>query len=368
MLRQLADAMGTSIAGAGLLMTVGAIVLCFGSPLMAWATSGMERRSLLAGCIGVLAIGHAASMLAPNFAALLGIRVVSMIAAAPFTPLAASTVSLIVPERERSSAITFVFLGWSLAIAGGLPIVTSLASHLGWREAYGALAAAGAVSGVLLVAGLPKGLYGAPVQLASWAKVFHSRVILLLLMITALAAAGQFLVFTYLGPLLAHLAGAGPTTIALFFAGFGVTGFIGNLVATRIVGRTGVYPTSLACFLIMLCGALVLAFGAGTIAVMAIGVLVWGLGFASSNSIQQARLVATAPELASATVALNTSCIYVGQAVGSGVGGLMFAHDRLLAMGFVASALISLAVVVVLITRPAGLFRVATSSSARSAR
>jgi predicted MFS family arabinose efflux permease len=101
---------------------------------------------------------------------------------------------------------------------------------------------------------------------------------------------------------------------------------------------------------------------------MAIGVLVWGLGFASSNSIQQARLVATAPELASATVALNTSCIYVGQAVGSGVGGLMFAHDRLLAMGFVASALISLAVVVVLITRPAGLFRVATSSSARSAR
>jgi MFS transporter, DHA1 family, inner membrane transport protein len=48
---------------------------------------------------------------------------------------------------------------------------------------------------------------------------------------------------------------------------------------------------------------------------------VWGLGTFSSNSLQQSRLVGIAPALAVATVALNTSAVYLGQSVGAAAGG-----------------------------------------------
>ena len=55
----------------------------------------------------------------------------------------------------------------------------------------------------------------------------------------------------------------------------------------------------------------------------------WALGCFSSNSAQQARLGAAAPALAPALMALNTSAIYLGQAVGAASGGWLIAHARL---------------------------------------
>jgi MFS transporter, DHA1 family, inner membrane transport protein len=80
---------------------------------------------------------------------------------------------------------------------------------------------------------------------------------------------------------------------------------------------------------------------------------VWGLGFASTNSMQQVRLVAAAPKLASASVSLNTSVLYIGQAAGSAVGGVLFGRDLLASMGYVAVVFIILALLTILMTRPA---------------
>ncbi len=85
---------------------------------------------------------------------------------------------------------------------------------------------------------------------------------------------------------------------------------------------------------------------------MAASVAVWGLGFASTNSMQQVRLVGAAPALASASVSLNTSVLYIGQAIGSAIGGLLFAREWLYAAGYVATAFVAAALVVVVITRP----------------
>ena len=63
-------------------------------------------------------------------------------------------------------------------------------------------------------------------------------------------------------------------------------------------------------------------------------------------------MVAAAPPLASATVALNTSVLYIGQAVGSAVGGILFAREQLHMLGFVAVGFVVLAVILVIVTRP----------------
>src|SRR6516164_5400240 len=100
MLADLATGLGVGIHDTGLLVTYGAVMLCIGSPVMAWLTTRIDRRLLLVTTLAIRAV---------------------------YTPQAAATVSLIVPEKERPSAIAFVFLGWSLAIAGGLPLVTFVA-------------------------------------------------------------------------------------------------------------------------------------------------------------------------------------------------------------------------------------------------
>jgi MFS transporter, DHA1 family, inner membrane transport protein len=84
---------------------------------------------------------------------------------------------------------------------------------------------------------------------------------------------------------------------------------------------------------------------------MGVGALFWGLGFAAANSMQQARLAAAAPELASASIALNTSGIYVGQAVGSYVGGFLIVRELLSAMGWTAVAFLVAALVILFFTR-----------------
>jgi len=51
----------------------------------------------------------------------------------------------------------------------------------------------------------------------------------------------------------------------------------------------------------------------------------WALGTFASNSAQQARLSAAAPAVAPALLALNTSAIYAGQALGAAGGGAILA-------------------------------------------
>jgi DHA1 family inner membrane transport protein len=85
---------------------------------------------------------------------------------------------------------------------------------------------------------------------------------------------------------------------------------------------------------------------------MAASVAIWGLGFASTNSMQQVRLVAAAPALASASVSLNTSVLYIGQAIGSAIGGVIYARDLLYGAGYVAMIFVALALLTVMLTKP----------------
>jgi pyrroloquinoline-quinone synthase len=57
----------------------------------------------------------------------------------------------------------------------------------------------------------------------------------------------------------------------------------------------------------------------------------WGLGMFASNSAQQARLIHIEPKLSAGSVALNTSSMYLGQAVG-------LSRDDVTSLRFVAPA------------------------------
>jgi DHA1 family inner membrane transport protein len=351
MITVLAKDLSVSIREAGFLVTAGAIMLCIGSPVMAWVTTRVDRRTLLSAVLFIVAICHGLSALAPNFWTLLVARVAMLAAAAVYTPQAANAVALLVPPERRASAIPFVFLGWSLAVAVGLPALNLGTQYIGWREMHAACAVITFAAAALNYFSLRSGLLGEPLSLQSWLDVARNPLMMLLLAITTLQTSGQFALLTYIDPLTRMRTGAGAELIALLFALFGICGFIGNVIAARLAGKIGLLKTSVFFMCSLLIGIAFWALNSSIMATIFASVAFWGLGFAAFNSMQQARLVAAGPDLSSATVALNTSALYVGQAIGSALGGLLFARGLYSGIGYLATAFVVAALLLIIPTR-----------------
>lgn len=329
MLNDLSAGLSISPATAGLLMAVGGIVIGIGAPLFATLTSGVERRLLLVGSLLYYALGHALSALAPDFWSLLVIRALMVISAGVFTPQAAATVGILVPQEKRAGAVAFIFIGWSIASVAGMPVGSLIGAFLGWRLAFALMAVIALVAAFLVWHALPKGLHVGRLSLKAWRDVFFDPVLVIILLVTLASSSGQFTVFSYLAVLFKDLLGASPGFIALLLAGFGLAGVIGNSLAAHFVTRLGIDRLIFFALLAILIGMIGFAGFAGIFIAAVASLAVWGLGTFSSNSLQQSRLIAHAPALASASVALNTSTIYLGQAIGAAVGARIVADQAL---------------------------------------
>jgi DHA1 family inner membrane transport protein len=329
MLNDLSAGLSVSPATIGILMVAGAVVIGFGAPVFATLTSGIDRRLLLVGSLVYYALGHALSALAPEFWSLLVIRALMVVSAGIFTPQAAAAVGLLVPPEKRAGAVAFIFIGWSIASVAGMPTGSLIAAFLGWRLAFALMAVLALIAAVMVWRTLPKGLHIGRLSLKAWSDVFFDPVLIVILLVTLASASGQFTVFSYLALLFKEMLAAPPALIAGLLAGFGLAGVIGNSLAARFVARSGIDRMILLAFLAMVIGMISFSAFIGTLAGVAVSLAIWGLGTFSSNSLQQSRLIAHAPQLASASVALNTSTIYLGQAIGAGVGAKLVAEHAL---------------------------------------
>lgn len=317
----------------GALIGWGAVVLCIGAPAFGFFTNRVDRRTLLSASLILYAVGHAASAFAPDYATLMVIRLAMISGAAIFTPQAASAVALIVPENRRASAIATVFMGWAVATAVVIPLMSIAAETLDWRLVYGVLATGSTLAAIGIIMALPGRLYPARLSLGAWGDVLTRPAILILLAATSLQVMGQFTLFPYLAAELPRAAGAGPSMVALALALSGGAGLIGSITATSVVSRFGAPRTHMICLAAMATGLIGWSIFAGALVPAIVSVFVWGLGFGAAVSMQQARLISVAPALASASVALNTSVLYLGQAGGTAIGGNLITREAFSLMG-----------------------------------
>ena len=272
------------------------------------------------------------------------LRAITVVGAAIFTPQAASTVGLLVPPEKRAGAIAFIFIGWSAASVAGIPLGTLLSDLWGWRVVYGAMAGLSAFAAICVWLTLRPKLFVTPLSLAAWKETFSSPLLWLVFMVTLLSMSGQFTMFSYIAPMLRDGFAATPAMISVVFAVVGFAGVMGNTIAARVVARIGI-DRVIAIALLSLCvGFLGFVLVWGHIWPALIAGVFWGLGSFSSNSLQQSRLVALAPHLAAATVALNTSVVYFGQSMGSVAGGRvidagLMSMTPFIALGFLVLSL-----------------------------
>jgi len=329
-LNDISASLGVSIPQAGQLITAAAILMGLGAPAFATLVAGWDRRRLLTLSLLWYALLMGICALAPTYGALLPLRVLAVISPAIFTPQAAACVGLLVPPAQRGRAITFVFLGWSVASVMGMPLSAWIGNELGWRWAFGLVALMSLGSAAWVWRDMPDGIKPAALSRHAWGRALGSPALMMAVGVTLLSAFGQFTLFSYLAPYFAQTMGAGGTALAMMFLWFGAFGLVGNVAVTRFIDRIGA-PTSVLVTLGLIALSLLLwPLGRHAFWAMGLVVIPWALGCFSCNSAQQARLVHISPELASATVALNTSAMYGGQALGAALGGVMIAQGQML--------------------------------------
>lgn len=328
MLDLMAQDLGVSVPTAGSLLGLAALTMCIGAPLMAGLTSHIDRRQLLVASLLILSLGHLACALAPDFQTLFWLRPLSVIGAAVFTPQVAATLTLLVPLEQRSTAVTSAFVGWSVASVLGMPVGNVLADVLNWRAAFGAVSVLGLVAAAVAWRVYPSGLKVAPLSLRSWGDVLGNARLRWTLLATMVWFSGHFALGGYITAALREGLQASPSTQAMLMVLMGIAGVAGNVALTRSVARMGADRGARVSLSIVLTGLAlwVLAYSwVQTVWAVALAMLVWGLGSFAFNSSQQARLAQSAPGLASASIALNSSSLYAGQALGAAVGAALVA-------------------------------------------
>ncbi|HUR89206.1 MAG TPA: MFS transporter [Ramlibacter sp.] len=336
-LNDISTSLEISVATAGQLISAGALLMCLGAPLLAAVVAGWDRRRLLALSMLWYGVFHLACIAASSFAALLPLRVVALIAPAIFTPQAAACVGLLVPPDQRGRAITFVFLGWSIASVLGLPMGAYVGGTLGWRSAFALVGIMSLVSALWVWRRMPDGVKPPALSRAAWVQTLGSRALMLCVLVTVLYSAGQFVVLSYMAPYFKAKIDITPGQLGLLFMWFGVFGFVGNMLMSKRIDKIGA-PRAVMLGVTCMAVTLLVFPLATSLVLAAIVIIPWGLGCFSSNSAQQARLVGIAAPLASASIALNSSAMYAGQAIGAASGGWMIAQgsmDSLHWVGFV---------------------------------
>jgi MFS family permease len=238
-LNDIVRSLQVSVALGGQLVGAAAAVMAVGSPLMAAALSGWDLRKLLVLALLWFGAGHAVSALMPSYAALLPVRCLCMLGAAAFTPQAAAAISALTPAAERGRAITFVFLGWSVASVLGMPISAYIGETWGWRWAFVLVALLSLLAAAGVWRALPHGIRPAALSRADWQKVLTHPLLMGIVLVTAMSSAGQFTLFSYFAPYYSQVLGASAAQISLLFLCFGAVGLVGNVLLTHTIDRIG---------------------------------------------------------------------------------------------------------------------------------
>jgi predicted MFS family arabinose efflux permease len=174
----------------------------------------------------------------PDFGSLMAVRVLAAIAPAIFTPQAASCINLLVTPAQRGRAITFVFMGWSVASVVGTPLGAWIGGTLGWRVAFGAIALLSVISAAWVWCSMPDGVRPPALSRAAWGQTLRSPALMLCVAVTVLFAAGQFVLFSYFAPYFKQQLQFSATELSLLFAWYGFFGFTGNMLMSRNIDRT----------------------------------------------------------------------------------------------------------------------------------
>ena len=312
---------------AGLIVSVYALGVTFGAPILTALTGRIERKPLLLGLMALFIVGNSMAALSPGYAPLLVARVLSAFAHGVFFSVGSTIAADLIPENRRASAIAMMFMGLTVAIVTGVPLGTFIGQTFGWRATFAAVAGLGiiAFAGIALL--LPSNLKKAPpASIGEQIRVLASGRLLIVFAMTALGYGGTFVAFTFLASILQEVTGFAASAVSLILVLYGIAIAIGNIVGGRLANGN---PVRALTWLFAAQALVLVLFSFTAVSPWLTLPTLAALGFLSFANVPglQLYVVQLARQVRPAAVdvasALNIAAFNLGIAAGAWIGGLV---------------------------------------------
>jgi len=320
LLPALARDLSISIATAGQLVTLFAIVVMFfGPPLTAWLAH-VERKRLFMTILALFAVSNAVAALAPNFWVLAVARIIPALALPVFWGTASETAAQLAGVERAGKAVSTVYLGISAAMLLGIPLGTVAGDAMGWRGAFWVLAIMSLLIAVLLHCFMPAMVAGQRVGLAQQVRILRDPAFVANVLLSVAVFTAMFTGYTYLAELLEKVAHVPSVHVGWWLMGFGAVGLLGNRLGGIWVDRKPLATTALFSVVLAI-GMLATVLMAAQPAGLALALGVWGIANTALYPICQIRVMKSAPHAQALAGTINVSAANGGIALGALLGG-----------------------------------------------
>ena len=331
LLPTIASQLQVTLPSAGLLVSLYALGVAIGAPLLTAVTGKLPRKWLLVGLMALFTLGNLLAWQAPDYGTLILARVLTGLAHGVFFSIGSTIATSLVPKEKAASAIAIMFTGLTVALVTGVPLGTWIGQLFGWRETFLVVSALGLIACVgsycLIPAHLPR---GASASLRDQLAVLTQPALLRVYAKTALGYGGAFTAFTFLAPILQQVSGFSASAISLILLVYGLSVAVGNIWGGKLADKKGAIPALKILFSGLAAILLALTFTASHPLLVVLTVLVWG-AFAFGNVPALQVLVVQeaerhAPNAVDVASGLNIAAFNIGIAIGSVVGGVVVEH------------------------------------------
>ncbi|WP_208277800.1 MFS transporter [Massilia oculi] len=341
----IAASLGVSVPSAGLLVSLYALGVAVGAPVLTALTGKVPRKHLLLGLMVLFTLGNLVAWMAPNYEALMAARVVTGLAHGVFFSIGSTIATSLVPKEKAASAIALMFTGLTVALVTGVPLGTFIGQHFGWQATFLAVSLLGVIAVIGSAILVPSDIAGStPSSLLTQLAVLKKPRLLLVYAMTTLGYGGSFIAFTYLAPVLQEVSGFAASTVSLVMLVYGVSVAAGNIWGGRLADRHGPVPALQIVFALLAVVLLALTFTAPSKPLVLITVLAWGaVAFGNVPGLQVyvvQRAERDAPQAVDVASGLNIAAFNVGIALGAWGGGLIVAHLGLMATPWIGALVV----------------------------
>lgn len=341
----IAASLQVSVPSAGLLVSLYALGVAIGAPLLTAMTGRVPRKQLLLGLMVLFTIGNLVAWMAPDYTALMAARVLTGLAHGVFFSIGSTIATSLVPKEKAASAIALMFTGLTVALVTGVPLGTFIGQHFGWQATFLAVSLLGVIAVIGSAILVPSDIAGSkPAPLLMQLAVLKKPRLLLVYAITTLGYGGSFIAFTYLAPILQQVAGFAASTVSLVMLVYGVSVAAGNIWGGKLADRLGPVRALQIVFALLALVLLVLAFTAPSKPLVLMTVLAWGaVAFGNVPGLQVyvvRRAERDAPQAVDVASGLNIAAFNVGIALGAWGGGLIVAHLGLMATPWIGALVV----------------------------
>ncbi|MEV8214570.1 MFS transporter [Leifsonia sp. NPDC077715] len=311
-------------AQAGWIISAYALGVVVGAPTIAAVAARWPRKKLLLWLLVAFTVGTIASAVAPTFQLVMLARFVSALPHGAYFGIASLVAASLMGPGKRGRGVAFVLSGLTIANVIGVPAITWIGQHNGWRIAYLVVAAIFALTFVAVAFLVPWQAGDAKATMRNELRAFTRLQVWLALLIGAIGFGGFFAVYTYIAPIVTTVTGLPEASVPLILivAGLGMT--VGNILGGRAADHS-VRNSMLLFFAILLVALAALWLTASTVVGLVVSVFVVAGACSALSPTIQTRLMDVAHDSQSIAAALNHSALNIANASGAALGGLTIA-------------------------------------------